>query len=110
YKWEALYHYYKAGEHKRVVDIAQYDWFRSQVETLRPIDAIETDVRLAIKSAGQLLDMIALVRYTLIGASLQQRSNVLEDSQLPNLLIEAGRSDLAIDYARDGARLRLKDK
>ena len=110
YKWEALYHYYKAGEHKRVVDIAQYDWFRSQVETLRPIDAIETDVRLAIKSAGQLLDKIALVRYTLIGASLQQRSNVLEDSQLPNLLIEAGRSDLAIDYARDGARLRLKDK
>ena len=108
FRWETLYHYYKAGEHIRVIEIAQYDWFRSQVEALRPIDAIETDVRLAIKSAGQLLDTVALVRYTLIGASLQQRSSVLEDSQLPHLLIEVGRSDLAIDYARDGARLRLK--
>ena len=108
FRWETLYHYYKAGEHKRVIEVAQYDWFRSQVEALRPIDAIETDVRLAVKSAGELLDPIGLMRYTLVGASLQQRSNALEDSQLPNLLIETGRSDLAIDYARDGARLRLK--
>ena len=110
FKWETLYHLYRAGEHKRVVDIAQYDWFKSQVRELRPIDAIETDVRLAIKSAGELLDTVALVRYTLIGASLQQRSSALEDSQLPHLLIESDRSDLAIDYARDGARLRLADK
>lgn len=110
WKWETLYHYYKSGDHTRVIDIAQYDWFRSQIEELRPIDAIETDVRLAIKSAGELLNTVALVRYTLIGASLQQRSNVLEDTQLPHLLIEASRNDLAIDYARDGARLRLKDK
>lgn len=110
YKWETLYHYYRAGEHRRVIDIAQYIWFRSQAETLRPIDAIETDVRLATKSAGELLDTLAIVRYTLIGASLQQRSYALKDSQLPQLLIEAGRSDLAIDYARDGARLRLEDK
>jgi hypothetical protein len=108
FRWETLFHYYRAGEHKQVVEIAQYDWFRTQVEALRPIDAIETDVRLAIKSAGELLDPVALIRYTLVGASLQQRSNALEDSQLPHLLIEAGRSDLAIDYARDGARLRLK--
>lgn len=110
FRWETLYHYYKAGEHKRVIEIAQYTWFRSQVEALRPIDAIETDVRLAIKSAGQLLDAVALIRYTLIGASLQQRLNVLADTNLPHLLIEAGKSDLAIDYARDGARLRLKEK
>lgn len=110
YSWETLYHYYKAGDHKRVIEIAQYSWFRPQVEALRPIDAIETDVRLAIKSAGQLLDAVALVRYTLIGASLQQRSNVLADTNLPHLLIEAGKSELAIDYARDGARLRLKEK
>ncbi len=110
YNWETLYHYYKAGDHKRVIEIAQYAWFKSQVEALRPIDAIETDVRLAIKSAGQVLDAAALVRYTLIGASLQQRSNVLADTNLPHLLIEAGKSDLAIDYARDGARLRLKEK
>ena len=110
FRWETLYHYYKAGEYKRVIEIAQYDWFKSQVEAFRPIDAIEIDVRLAIKSAGELLDTVALVRYTLIGASLQQRSNVLEDFQLPHLLIASEKSDLVIDYARDGARLRLAEK
>src|SRR6266498_1122059 len=110
YKWETLYHYFKAGDHKRVIDIAQYTWFRSQVEALRPIDAIETDVRLATKSAGELLDAVALIRYTLLGASLQQRSDALKNTHLPHLLIEMGKSELAIDYARDGTRLRLEDQ
>lgn len=109
YKWETLYHYYKAGDHKRVINIAQYAWFRSQVEALRPIDAIETDVRLATKSAGEVLDAVALMRYTLVGASLQQRSNALKDIHLPDLLVDLGKSELAIDYARDGAKLRLDD-
>jgi hypothetical protein len=110
YRWETLYHYYKAGEHKKVVDIAQYSWFNSQVKALRPIDAIETDVRLSIKSAGNLLDTVALIRLTLIGASLQQRAHLLSETRLPHLLIDAGLSDIAIEYARDGARLRIDDK
>lgn len=110
YQWETLYHYFKAGDYKRVVEIAQYAWFRAQVEALRPIDAIETDVRLATKAAGELLDAVALLRYTLLGASLQQRADVLKNTHLPHLLIEIGKQELAIDYARDGTRLRLEDR
>ncbi len=110
WQWETLYHYYQAGDFKRVVDIAQYSWFRTQVESLRPIDAIGTDVRLAIKAAGELVDAVALMRHTLVGASLQQRAKALEDTSLPHLLIDAGEPHLAADYARDGARLRINEK
>jgi hypothetical protein len=110
WQWETLYHYYQAGDFRRVVDIARYSWFRTQVESLRPIDAIETDVRLAIKAAGELVDAVALMRYTFIGASLQQRAKALEDTTLPHLLIDAGELHLAADYARDGTKLRINAK
>ena len=110
WKWETLYHFYKTEDHEKVLEIAQYDWFKEQVEAFRPIDAIETDVRLAVKSAGVLLDAVALLRFTLVGASLQQRANVLEDTELPYLLLETGHTEIATDYARDGVRLRLKNK
>jgi hypothetical protein len=110
WKWETLYHYYKTENHEKVLEIAQYDWFKEQVEAFRPIDAIETDVRLAVKSAGILLDAVALLRLTLVGASLQQRANALEDTELPYLLLETGHTEIATDYARDGVRLRLADK
>ena len=110
WQWETLYHYYQAGDFKRVVDIAQYSWFRTQVESLRPIDAIETDVRLATKAAGELLDAVALMRYTFIGASLQQRAKTLEDTALSQLLVDADEFHLAADYARDGAKLRIGEE
>src|SRR5690606_15695024 len=110
WRWETLYHYFQAEQFQSVVDLAQYNWFRSQVESLRPIDAIETDVRLAMKAAGELTDAVALMRYTLIGAALQQRGKALDDTALPHLLIDSGEIHLAADYARDGARLRIGEE
>lgn len=110
WQWETLYHYFQAEQFQSVVDLAQYNWFRTQVESLRPIDAVETDVRLAIQAAGELTDAVALMRYTLIGAALQQRGKALDDSALPHLLIDAGEFHFAADYARDGARLRIGEE
>jgi len=109
WQWETLYHYYQAGDFKRVIEIAQYSSFRTQVEALRPIDAIEMDVRLAMKAAGELVDAVALMRYTFIGASLQQRAKALKETEFSQLLIDAGESHLAIDYSRDGAKLRIDE-
>lgn len=110
WQWETLYHYFQAEQFQNVINLAQYNWFKTQVESLRPIDAIETDVRLAIKAAGELTDPAALIRYTLIGASLQQRGKALDDTSLPHLLIDTGEFHLAADYARDGARLRISEE
>ena len=106
--WEALYHYYSAGDHEAVVNLATWDWFLQQVNALRPLDAIQTDIRLALKSAGKCKDTISLIRLTLIGVAIQQRIGVLEEYSLSDLLIRCGKPDLAAEHVRDGNRLRVK--
>lgn len=106
--WEALYHYYSAEDHEAVVNLATWDWFLQQTNELRPLDAIETDIRLALKSAGKCKNSISLVRLTLIGAAIQQRIGVLEEYSLSDLLIRCGKPDIAADHVRDGNRIRIK--
>jgi len=108
WKWETLFHLYSAGEFEAVVSIATFDWFREQLRGLRPLDAIQTDVRLALKAAGQCEDVVAITRLTLVGASLEQRSWVLDDSLLPDLLLQAGEPLKAAEHLRDGNRLRVE--
>lgn len=108
WKWEALYHHYGAGETSAVVQLSTYVWFREQVEALRPLDAIQTDVRLAIQAAGTCEDIVALARLTLVGASLEQRAWTLENRLLPDLLIEVGDAIRAVEHLRDGNRLRVE--
>lgn len=108
WSWEALYHYYSSGNHEAVVNLATWDWFLQQANALRPLDAIETDIRLALKSAGECKCTISLVRLTLIGAAIQQRIQVLEEYPISDLLIGCGKPDLAADHVRDGNRLRVK--
>jgi hypothetical protein len=110
WNWEALYHLYSAEKHSEVIEIATYNWFRTQVEALRPLDAVQTDVRLAIRSAGICQDVVALARLTLVGASLEQREIILKDRQLPDLLLEASEVLKAAEYLRDGNRLRVGDE
>lgn len=108
WRWEALYHYFGAGETATVVQLATHEWFHQQVEALRPLDAIQTDVRLAIQAAGTCEDVAALARLTLIGASLEQRAWALENRLLPDLLVEVGEAVRAVEHLRDGNRLRVE--
>lgn len=107
WRWEALYHLYCAEDYDAVLEVATAEWFREQVEALRPLDAIQTDVRLALKAAGARSDVLALGRLTLIGASLEQRSWILEDRSVADLLLEADEAELSAMQLRDGNRLRV---
>jgi hypothetical protein len=106
--WEVLYHYYSAGDHEAVVNHATWDWFLQQANSLRPLDAIQIDIKLALKSAGKCKNITSLVRLTLIGVAIQQRIGVLEESSLSDLLISCGKPNLAAEHVRDGNRLRVK--
>jgi hypothetical protein len=107
WQWETLYHRYSSEEYASVVTLATQEWFKEQVEALRPLDAIQTDARLALKAAGMCKDVVALARLTLVGAALEQRAWILEDRALPDLLLEAGEAVRAAEHLRDGNRLRV---
>ena len=107
WRWEALYHRCNAGEYAAVVAMATPEWFREQIEALRPLDAVQTDARLALQAAGMCRDVVALARLTLVGAALEQRAWTLEDRSLPDLLLKAGEAVRAAEHLRDGNRLRV---
>lgn len=105
--WEELYHWARAEDHKAAVDRAQPQWFESQFMAFRPIEAVESDILLAIRSAEVLQDPMALARLILAGAEMTQRSWHLERTSFLSLLLELGQKQGAVDYLRDGTRLRV---
>ena len=108
WQWDSLYHRFMAEDYSDVVRMATTEWFREQVEGLRPLYAVQIDARLALRAAGFCRDVVALIRLTLVGASLEQRAWVLEDRSLPDLLLEAGEVLKAAKHLRDGKRLHVE--
>jgi hypothetical protein len=104
YKWETLYHLYKACNYNAVVKIATQKWFRNQAETFRPYKSIWTDIQLAFKAAGECQDVIALMQLTFAGVAIDQRINKIDS--LPELLLKVGKSREVIEHLRDGNQLR----
>jgi hypothetical protein len=107
--WEELYHRVLAEEHDVVVQHASQQWFRDQFLALRPVDAIETDIRLALRAAAARTDLIALTRLTLAGAEVAQRQSHLDldEVSLVPLLLALDNIQTAVEHVRDGNRLRL---
>ena len=110
WSWEELYHRISANEHKDVLKLASPEWFRNQFLGFRPNDVIKTDIQLALKSAVIQEDAVALTRLILIGSEIAQREFNLENTSIIPLLIDLDKNELAIEYVRDGNRLRINTK
>ena len=105
--WEELYHRVAAEQHDVVLQQATPTWFRQQLLAFRPIEAIETDIRLALRSVAALQDPVALARLNFVAAEMSQRNQNLDDMPLVELLLSTGKHDIAVEHVRDGNRLRV---
>jgi hypothetical protein len=110
WRWETLYHLYRAENHSSVVEKATAEWFQEQVEALRPMEAVQADAKLAIRSAGVIEDPLALLRLTLVSAALEQQEFVLERYEFANRLLDLGDTPKALKHIRDGEALRVEDE
>ena len=109
WSWEELYHRLQSGDQRAVLERATQAWFRQQFLAFRPIDAIRTDIQLALKVAAALRDAVAITRLLLIGAEVEQRDFFLEDVSFVHLLQpDEQRIPMIVAYMRDGNRLRAK--
>jgi len=107
WRWEALYHLYRANNYSDVVALSTTAWFQSQVKSLRPLGSIQTDVRLAMRSAGKTQDSLALVQLTLVLSSLDQRQYTLNDYAFADLFLDLEDVYLALEFIRDGDSLKV---
>ncbi len=109
--WEEMYHRAAAVDHAGVLDRATPALFRAQIASLRPIDAVQADIRLAFRTLAHASqsDPVVLTRLVLAGAEAGRAGYHL-DGHLgtvspARLLLQLGLCDEALEYARDGNRL-----
>ena len=110
--WEVLYHFYHAKQHAKVLEIATQEYFRQQFLNFRPTEDIQRDISIAIRSAGELGNITALIRYILIGAEIYQRDGQLSNfrTEFFRILLFSGKIDELLDYSREGYNLRISKK
>jgi hypothetical protein len=101
---EELYHRIAAGEVETATRLGQIATFRAQYRTLRSPELIRSDIVSVLASGAERGDVVAIVRGVLALTELTQRTDALEDIDLPGLLYDAGLVDEAI--GRCGAELR----
>lgn len=107
WQWEEIYHLYKAEADDQLLQRARSVFFREQFLAFRSVEAIRSDIVLAILAAGRRRDVVSLVRLLLSDAEMAQREANTERLSLAPLLLSLGEQKAALEYLHDGQRLRV---
>lgn len=107
WRWDELYYRAHAGEDIMVLQLAAAEVLRAQFLAGRPIDAIQADIRHAIRSSIRRKDLAALSSSILTGAEYEYRERNVPNVPLPELFIALGKPNVAVEHVRDGNRLRV---
>lgn len=105
--WEALYHHACAEEWSAVAHLASQAYFRQQFYALRELGSILEDIGLALRAARKQGDAVALFRLLLIEHELRERQDVLDQVDMPGLVLKLHGVTTALDYAMNGSQLRI---
>lgn len=107
WRWEELFHRAEASDLQWFDEHPTIEEIRGQLLQFRPIEAIERDLRLALRVVAQRQNLVSLVRLTLGLKELNQREFHLENVTVIRPLLAVGEHDLAIEHIRDSDRLRV---
>ena len=108
--WEILYHLACAEEWESVLTLATQGYFRHQFYALRPLMDIKEDIAFALRAARAKQDGIAIFRYLLVEHELGERQQVLDQMDMPELLLALYGTEAALNYLMDGSNLRVADE
>lgn len=108
--WETLYHLACAEEWESVLRLATQDYFRHQFYVLRPLADIKEDIAFALRATRAKQDGIAIFRYLLVEHELGERQQVLDQMDMPELLLALYGTEAALNYLMDGSNLRVADE
>lgn len=105
--WEPLYHHACAEEWAEVLLLASQAYFRRQFYALRSPEKIFEDITLALRAAREQMDVVAFFRLLLIEHEINERKAVLEQTNIPKLVLSIEGVGALLDYAMDGNHLRI---
>lgn len=107
-RWQALFHRYEALQFDDVLRLATQAEFRRQFVALRSASEVTDDAKLALTAAANLGDFPALLRGLLVLSEIQDKSDELNEVDVCNTLLTAGRVEAAIDYWGDEQSLHVQ--
>jgi len=100
--WETLYHTACAEEWESALKLATQEYFRRQFYALRPLEDIKEDISFALRAARAKQDGIAIFRYLLVEHELGEREQVLEQTDIPELILALYGAEAVLNYLMDG--------
>ncbi len=105
--WEPLYHHACAEEWTKVLALASQEYFRRQFYALRSLEKIFEDITIALRASREQMDAVALFRLLLIEHELKERGEVLDQVDIPKLVLSLEGVGAVLDYVMDGNQRRI---
>jgi hypothetical protein len=99
----------KAGRHSDVLAQLSSDWLRSAISAFLPYAHMHPMVLSGLSAACSTNDWGNVLRLTLLGYELNQRTNRVEAGELAEALLALDEPDLALAQIRSGGRLLVDD-
>lgn len=105
YKWNIIYHLFKAKHYSKILPLATQDYFRQQWYQFRNHKFINDDIAIAAQAAYHEHDVVAWFRYLLCSSELGQRLIDFDPSDYFDLYLDLGLQDVADSYIFNGREL-----
>jgi hypothetical protein len=105
YRYNTIYHLYKAGNFKEVTNLVSQEYFRQQWFAFRNNELIGEDIRLAANSGFNERDLQTIAICFFSFMELDQRVKNFTQSDYPDLFLAAGWLDIASSFIFDSARI-----
>ena len=111
FRYEVLYHLYHARMHHEILDLISQKFFRNQFLSFRSTHDIEMDIQLIYKILITNPNPTKFIEFILIGAEMRIRKQALEGFQVQifEILNYLNKTDLVLDYCRDGYDLHVSN-
>ncbi|MCY3849541.1 MAG: ATP-binding protein [Acidimicrobiaceae bacterium] len=104
---EELYHRVRAGQAGKALDLAEPVTFREQHRSLRSPDLIRSDIGAMLEAAADCTDVAAMLKLILALVETNDRTESLDEVDLPGLLYDVGLVEQAVAYCGDARRVPL---
>ena len=105
YKWNEIYHLYKAGQFSAIITLTSQGYFRKQWFEYRSYKLISEDIQLAINASEKEQDIYCLFRCFLCLFELKQRYSNFNPSDYFTTFHKLGKIALANSFVYDNVEL-----
>jgi hypothetical protein len=109
YKWNKLYHLYKAESFEAIVHIANQSFFRKQWFEFRNYRLIKEDIQIAIEAARKRKEIYCLLGLMLTNFEFKQRYNNFTPSNYFDTFYQLGLTNLANSFIYDNVELLVPE-